>query len=338
MKEELGDDNDGDDEGIIGLSGITNNPVSQAFSSFLSGSNVQVPSSLKNAMGSNNLVCLRYGQPFGLPESSANSSPFIGGPRRDPLINEEYINRSVRLDSSIAICYNPVLQSKTKSSRLSMGEAASLLALKLIPSTTTSKTTPSSSSKLLDVCLASLRGSERLSDMEWNSEFSRVIESSMDGSSSISSSSTSELFKNDYESIPNVERLADWLATKWAPAILRTYDIAGIRVGARPVYASRIDDEENNKMEIVWQELVNFEARIVGKLQVEVLQDGTGIVARRTAGNSNQGYGKVSLKPLVGEDVIIRSLADAAIQAVEKGLAVKVSVSIIFFIVEWKVI
>lgn len=99
---------------------------------------------------------------------------------------------------------------------------------------------------------------------------------------------------------------------------MRTYDIAGIRVGARPVYASRTSP---NSVEIVWQQLVNFESKTVGKMKIDVSDSGW--VASRIAGDASQGFGKVSLKPLSGEDILIRSLADAASQAVEKGLATK---------------
>ena len=122
-----------------------------------------------------------------------------------------------------------------------MGEAASLLALKLIPSESTN----------MDVCVASLRGSDRLSNEEWNTEFTRVQKSMKQGASA---SSSTELFSTEFGSVPDNARLADWLATKWAPAILRTYEIAGIRVGARPVYASRMD---SNRVEIVWQHRMN---------------------------------------------------------------------------------
>lgn len=285
------------------------NPVTQVFSSLLDGKKVKVPSTLKEAMGSNT-IRLRHGELFGLPESTQDASPFVGGPRRDPILREEYTNRAIRLDSSVEIYANPTLQSKTKSSRLSMGEAAALLALNILPTLTKSS----------DLCLASLRGSERLSEVEWINEFTRIQSYLAEGKSLANGS---ELFSAGFGSVPNKERFADWLATKWAPAILRTYEIAGIRVGARPVYASRM--EGNFNVEIVWQELVNFETKVVGKLEIEILEDGTGMVARRMPGNPAQGYGKVSLKPLAGEDVIIRSLADAAAQAIEKGLAIKPS-------------
>lgn len=242
-----------------------------------------------------------------MTKQQKDASPFVGGPRRDPILRDEYTNRAIRLDPSITVFASPTLQSKTKSSRLSIGEAASLLALKVIPS----------SSSDTDVCIASLRGSERLTEDEWTNEFTRAEKSRKE-----STSSGAQLFTAEFGSVPNKDRFANWLATKWAPAILRTYDIAGIRVGARPVYASRT---EGTGVEIVWQQLVDFEPKTVGKMQIDILEDGTGLVARRTAGNASQGYGQVSVKPLAGEEYIVRSLSDAAAQAVEKGLAIKVS-------------
>lgn len=280
--------------------------VLASLSSLLGGKNVQVPSTLKEAMGRGTL-CLRYGELFGLPESSKDSSAFVGGPRRDPILRDEYTTRSVRLDPSIAIAANPVLQSQTRSSRLSLGEAAALLALQTL--------TPKSLSSDLDICLASLRGSDALSVEEWTTELTRVENSLMDSKSG----TVSAIFTSDFDSVPNLERMADWLATKWAPAILRTYEIAGIRTGARPVYAARTEASENDmaSVEIVWQQLVDFEPKTVGKIVIDVTD--TKLVARRVG----VPVTKAILKPLTGEDVIVRSLADAAGQAVERGLATK---------------
>lgn len=266
------------------------------------GRGVTIPKTVGEAMGSS-CVNLRYGNLFGQPTSSKEASPFLGGPRRDPILRDEYTNRAIRIDPSVSVYANPALSSQTRSSRLSLGEAASLVALKAIPSK------PST-----DLCIASLRGSDILSEEEWNTEFTRVAESTAQSAGA----SSTVLFTTDFGSVPNIERLADWLGTKWAPAILRTYDIAGIRVGARPVYASRTSP---NSVEIVWQQLVNFESKTVGKMKIDVSDSGW--VASRIAGDASQGFGKVSLKPLSGEDILIRSLADAASQAVEKGLATK---------------
>lgn len=47
------------------------------FDGLLGGNQVEVPSSLTSAMGSNNLATLRYGELFGLPESSVSSGENI---------------------------------------------------------------------------------------------------------------------------------------------------------------------------------------------------------------------------------------------------------------------
>ena len=134
-----------------------------------------------------------------------------------------------------------------------------------------------------------------------------------------------EIFRTTFASIPDVSRMTDWLSSKWAPAVLRTYDLAGIRIGDRPVSSRRVDDksdENRGTMEIVWQKLVDFNSVTVGRMIVEV--DGNSVRARRGGGDARMGFGTVSLEPLAGEDVLVRRLADAASQAVEKGLAKKV--------------
>ena len=51
----------------------------------------------------------------------------------------------------------------------------------------------------------------------------------------------------------------------------------------------------------------------------------SGISAIRGPGDANDGYGSISPIPLQGEDIMVRRLSDAATQAIEKGLATKVS-------------
>jgi hypothetical protein len=135
-----------------------------------------------------------------------------------------------------------------------------------------------------------------------------------------STSGGAQLFSVDFASVPDVERLADWLATKWAPAVLRTYDIAAIRVGARPVYTTRTSP---GTLQIDWQQLVDFESVTVGKMEIVVTDKG--LKALRLAGDASKGFGSVSRIPLNGEDVLVRRLAEASSQAIEKGLAKKVS-------------
>jgi len=116
--------------------------------------------------------------------------------------------------------------------------------------------------------------------------------------------------------VEDTERLANWLATKWAPAVMKTYDIAAIRIGGRPVAAIRSGE---GRVEITWQELVNFDSVTIGKMILQVNKDG--ITATRGPGDAAKGYGVVSMLPLNGEDVLVRRLAEAASQAMEKGLA-----------------
>ena len=241
---------------------------------------------------------LRHGELFGSPESSPDFSPLEGGPRRDPVISEEYTMRNVRVDPFL-VSGNVMASTSRRTCRHAVGEAAALLA------------TGSLKALMDDISISSQPGTEEWSLDQWNNEFDRVRDL-------ISSGKASTLFRQELI-VDNAERLADWLGTKWAPAVMRTYDIAAIRIGARPVYANRIDD---SKVEIVWQELVNFETLIVGKMLLEVSKDG--ITVTREAGDRFKGYGEISKKPLPGEDVLVRRLSDAVSQSIDKGLAKKV--------------
>lgn len=75
-------------------------------------------------------------------------------------------------------------------------------------------------------------------------------------------------------------------------------------------------------MEIVWQQLVDFNSVTVGKMIVQVSDNG--LIATRGPGDATKGFGTISRKPLAGEDVLVRRLAEAVSQAIEKGLANKV--------------
>lgn len=272
--------------------------------SLLGGKRPAIPSTLSRALDSNpqKVVKLRHGQLFGIPESSPDFSPLVGGPRRNPELCEEYNMRSIRVDPTLSLSGNVMMGSNTRSSRHSVGEAGAIIALGKV-------TAPASG---LDVCVSSQRGSEAVDLEVWEQEFSRIAKM-------MSSSGGTQLFSAEFGSVPDVKRLADWLTTKWAPAVLRTYDIAAIRVGARPVYATR---SEEGKVEVVWQQLVDFNSVTVGKMVIEVTD--SGLVATRGPGDASKGFGSVSSKPLAGEDVLVRRLAEAASQAIEKGLAMKV--------------
>jgi hypothetical protein len=254
---------------------------------------------MKTSGSAKNFAQLRYGELFGIPESSPDASPLVGGPRRYPILRDEYTMRSIRIDPTIAMSGN-VIENDTRSSRFSVGEAAVRMATKNI-----------NVDDGTDVCLTSLRGFDIPTNEDWDGEFARVQEM-------LSSGKGAQLFKASFGSVPSIERLSDWIATKWAPAVMKTYDLAGIRVGARPVYASVVGE---GKVEIVWQELIDFKSIQVGKMIIEITD--TSISAIRGSGDASAGYGSISPTPLQGEDIMVRRLSDAATQAMEKGLATK---------------
>mmetsp|Transcript_29721 Transcript_29721/g.54561 ORF Transcript_29721/g.54561 Transcript_29721/m.54561 type:complete len:598 (+) Transcript_29721:10-1803(+) len=292
------DDEDGESDGGKGF-----------FAGLFGGNEIQVPGSMAEAVGGGASV-IRHGELFGAAESSPESSPFMGGPKRDPTVREMYTLRSVRIDPTVSTSGNVAgVDGTTRSNRLTVGEATSRLGLGKVKSATSN----------MDVSLSSFVGTAPPSDEEWNAEFTRVAEM-MASSPSNARGSAPVLFRAEFSSVPSAKRLAEWVAVKWAPAILRSYDIAGTRVGARPVYAIQTG-EEGTKIEIVWQELVDFQSVTSGKMIIEV--DESGMTAVRGGGDASKGYGGVSNKPLPGEDILVRRLADAASQAVEKGLAAK---------------
>ncbi|KAL3939678.1 MAG: hypothetical protein SGBAC_005639 [Bacillariaceae sp.] len=268
--------------------------IARALGSFFSDE-PKVPSTLVQSLNSSPYA-LRYGELFGKPESSPDFSPLVGGLRREPIITEEYTMRGVRADPLVTS--NPQASSSLRTSRHAIGEAAVLLA-------TGSIALPKEAA-----CISSQTGSQKVSIEEWNDEFNRMGEAAVPGKGS-------SLFSQDMV-VDDTERLADWLAAKWAPAVLRTYDIAAIRIGGRPVYAKKLD---SGMVEIVWQELVDFQSRVVGRMILEVRS--SGIEAKRGPGDATDGFGSISVNPLPGEEVLVNRLADAAAQAVDKGLAKK---------------
>ena len=199
--------------------------------------------------------------------------------------------RNVRMDPSSGA------RKDTLSCRHVVGEAAALMSTNKVP-------VPK------DVSITSLRGMEKF-DL-WMEEFQRIVgRQQQEGAAVV-------LFSAAFSSVPSIDRLTSWIATKWAPAVMRTYDIAAIRTGARPVVSNQIAPD---LVEIVWQELVNFETVTVGRLLIRIANDG--ITATRGAGDAKKGFGSVSRKPFNGEAILIQRLADAASQAMEKGLANK---------------
>ncbi|CAJ1946989.1 unnamed protein product [Cylindrotheca closterium] len=273
---------------------VDNDGIAGALGSFFRDS-PKVPPTLTRSLASSPYT-LRHGELFGKPESSPDFSPLVGGLRREPIITEEYTMRGVRVDPFIIS--NSQASSSIRTSRHAIGEAAALLAISSI------------ALPKVAACISSQTGSQKVSTEEWNDEFARMDESAMSGKGS-------SLFSQEMV-VDDTERLADWLASKWAPAVLRTYDIAAIRIGGRPVYAKRLD---SGMVEIVWQELVDFQSRVIGRMILEVRSNG--IEAKRGPGDATDGFGSISVKQLPGEEVLVNRLADAAAQAVDKGLARK---------------
>ena len=213
--------------------------------------------------------------------------------------------RSIRIDPTISVSGN-ILSGGSKSNRLAVGAAAIRLGQ--------GKITIPKQVGGIDVSISSSTGTDSPTEEEWDAEFNRVSEMLE------SPSGGATLFSADFASVPSTKRLAEWIATKWAPAILRGYEIAGTRVGARAVVATQTGD---NTVEIIWQELVNFNPVTSGRMMIQVTENG--MTASRGPGDAAAGFGSVSMKPLPGEDILVRRLADAASQAIDKGLAVKVS-------------
>jgi len=257
-----------------------------------------VPNNVAEALSNGDVskvTILRHGELFGQPESSPNFSPLRRGPLLNAQLCEEYTMRSARVDTKIS----NLMDKSSRTNRQSLGEVAALVATGEVPM-----------SNGLDVCLSSQLGGD-LNPVEfWESEFKRCI--------NMLSDDGAQIFETAFSSVSDVPRLADWLATKWAPAVLRTYDIAAIRVGARPVFAVR---EGEDKVEIIWQTLIDMQTINTGKMIVQVTN--SGLTATRAAGDSTKGYGSISPKPLAGEEVLLRRLAEAASQAIDKGLAKK---------------
>ena len=281
--------------------------ISNLMGSLLGGGAGPVPETLPRSFSgskSEDICVVRHGELFGVPESSPEFSPLIGGPRREPVITEEYTMRTVRVDPFIVSGNVMGSSSQLKSCRHSVGESAALFAAQKL-------SIPSKSNSPAVISISSTPGTDEFTLDQWEDELSRVQEL-------VDSGKASTLFNSQDMIVEDTERLADWLATKWAPAVMKTYDIAAIRIGGRPVAAMRSGE---GRVEITWQELVNFDSVTVGSMLLQVNNDG--ITATRGPGDASKGYGAISTMPLNGEDVLVRRLAEAASQAIEKGLAKK---------------
>ena len=60
-----------------------------------------------------------------------DASPLIGGPRRYPVLRDEYTMRSIRIDPTISVSGN-AMDSTNRSSRFTVGEAAVRMATNTI--------------------------------------------------------------------------------------------------------------------------------------------------------------------------------------------------------------
>jgi len=303
-EEDLEDNDDEDENGEVESSGIAN-----LMGYILAGGATPVPSTLPGSFaGSRNgdICVVRHGELFGIPESSPEFSPLIGGPRRDPAITEEYTMRTVRVDPFIVSGNVMGSSTQLKSCRHSVGESAALFAARKLTIPSSSNSNGRSSTV---ISISSQAGTDEWTLDLWEEELERVQEL-------VDSGKASTLFSSQDMIVEDTERLADWLATKWAPAVMKTYDIAAIRIGARPVAATRSGE---GRVDIIWQELVDYDSVNVGKMILQVNKDG--ITATRGPGDASKGHGSISVRPLNGEDVLVRRLAEAASQAIEKGLA-----------------
>lgn len=253
-----------------------------------------------------------------------DATPFIGGPRRDPIIRDQYLFRSVQLSKT----KRRKESDSIRTSRLSIADAVTQFML-----------FSSEEGLPKDITLSSLRGLDSVTSEDWKKEFQRLRASTSTDSRVPYFGNTEEqiIFEVDFASVPSVPKLADWLTFKWAPAVLGSYDIAGIRVGARPVSVVRTTtttqkEQNEESLEIVWQELKNFENTIsVGKMIIRV--SGKGIVATRKLLPDGASSSKLSgTKPFPGEVILVNRLADAAGQATDKGLAVKVCMYVCMYV------
>ena len=83
----------------------------------------KIPPSLVQALRKQHACTVRHGQLFGKPQSSPEFSPLVGGPRRDPVITEEYTMRNVRVDPFV-LSGNTMTSSSSKACRHAVGEAS----------------------------------------------------------------------------------------------------------------------------------------------------------------------------------------------------------------------
>eukprot|EP00548_Thalassiothrix_antarctica_P008425 CAMPEP_0194134416 /NCGR_PEP_ID=MMETSP0152-20130528/4503_1 /TAXON_ID=1049557 /ORGANISM="Thalassiothrix antarctica, Strain L6-D1" /LENGTH=653 /DNA_ID=CAMNT_0038830143 /DNA_START=334 /DNA_END=2295 /DNA_ORIENTATION=- len=268
---------------------------------------------------------LRHGSLFGLPESSPNFSALVEGPRKNPALCREYEERLVRLDATSSLLPPEASGAGSKmflgeeakvdfsTCRHAVGEAAALLATFALETTSFS-----TKSGIIDLCVSSLPGIQKF-DL-WQSELERAQKQQSQTDSGL-------VFSQDFGKIPDPNRFSNWLCQKWGPTVLtKTYDLAAIRTGARPVYLKQTSETE---VEIIWQELKDdtFQSVEKGKLVISIapkvvsVKDGNVNTKQALYGMKAMRVPPNGGRPLNGESIIVRRLADAASQAMEKGLA-----------------
>lgn len=298
MENDTSPDDDGDeDEGFklnlpkpdlpFGLGGGNNNKES----GYYEGKGL--PKSLSRAIQAD--TKLRYGSLFGLPESSPDFSALISGPKKNPVLCEEYEQRQVRLDVTSTMQKTAI---KFVTCRHVVGQAAALVACEDLPT-----------SAGADITISSSAGLDKFTT--WQNELDRVQEQQ-------SQLDRGLVFSQQFSDVPDVARLSQWLCQKWGPTVLtKEYDLAAIRSGARPVYLKQNSDSQ---VEIVWQKLNKdtYQSEPAGKLLLDIVQDDGKTGWTLTA--TRQNVPSLKNKPLNGEAVLVRRLADAASQATEKGL------------------
>ena len=73
--------------------------------------------------------------------------------------------------------------------------------------------------------------------------------------------------------------------------------------------ATQVDDAT---VELIWQDLADFNPVTFGIMVITVSENG--MEACRGGGDAGAGFGSVSRRPLLGEDILVRRLGDAAAQ------------------------
>jgi hypothetical protein len=134
--------------------------------------------------------------------------------------NKPYTTTIYKLKNSLNhLVLGNILSGASKSNRISVGSTLSRLA-------TNQLSLPENISSV-DIVLSSYPGTDAPTDRGWKDEFQRALQMIA------SPTGGATLFATEFTVVPSTAPLAEWIATKWAPVILCSYDVAGIRVRAR---------------------------------------------------------------------------------------------------------